>query len=84
MKNDRKLETCHFRLPLFLNKKPVWEQLFQKNHKNGSWPKDFNRNTDTYNTSTPQDTIYFHWPKVNSVRFEEPYEYINPMSNSHE
>ena len=36
------------------------------------------------NTDTTQDTITQSCPKVNSVRFEDLYEHINPMENSHE
>ena len=45
---------------------------------------ELNKNTDKYNSDPPQDTIYHHQPKVNSVRFEDPYDHINPMENTHE
>ena len=40
--------------------------------------------TDEYNTATPQDRIDRHRPNVNSVRFEDPYENINPKGNIHD
>ena len=84
MKNDIKIETCTFRGPFFINKKTAREKLLQNNHKNGSRPKEFNKNTDKSNTDPPQDKISCHQPKVNSVRFEDPYEHINPTENTHD
>ena len=63
---------------------PAREQLLQKNYKNVSQPKDFNNNTDTSNIDPPKATIARHLPKVNSVRFEDPYEHIDPTENTHE
>ena len=84
MQHDWKLETFTFRGPLFITKKSAREQLLQKNHKNGSRPKEFNKNTDTSNTAPPQATIGRHLSKVNSIRFKDPYDHINPMENTHE
>ena len=84
MQHDGKLETCPFRGPWFIKKNSSREQLLQKNHKNGSHPKDSNKNTDTSNTYTPQATIDRHGQKLNSVLFEDPYDNINPIYNIHE
>ena len=84
MQPDGKLETCPFIGPLFINKKSSREELFQNNHQNGSQSKDFNKNTDTSNTASPLSTISRHRPRVNPVRFEGPYNHINPMENIHE
>ena len=67
-----------------MKKKSSIEQLLQNNQKIGSQSKDFNKNTNTSNTSPIQATIAHHRPKVNSVRFEDPYNHINPMENIHE
>ena len=40
------------------------------------------KNTDMSNTYPPQDTTAWHWTKFKSVRFEDPYEHINPMENA--
>ena len=69
---------------MFIKKNASREQLLQKNHKNGSHPKDSNKNTDTSNTYTPQATIDRHGQKLNSVLFEDPYDNINPIYNIHE
>ena len=56
------------------------KQLPQNNHKHGFPLKDFNENTDTSNNkSPPQAKIDRPRPKVNSVRFGDPYEHINPV-----
>ena len=36
------------------------------------------------NTGPLQATIYPPCPKLNSVFFDDPYEHINPMENTHE
>ena len=84
MQHDEKLETCPFIRQLFINKNSARENLLQNNHKKGPRPKDFNRNNDTSNTAPTQSTIDDHWPKANSVRFEDLYDHINPMDNTHE
>ena len=45
IQHDGKLETCSFRYPLFVKKKAAREQLLHKNHKHGSVPKYFKKNT---------------------------------------
>ena len=35
------------------------------------------------NTGLNQDKIAYPHPKVNSVRFDEPYDHINHMENTH-
>ena len=57
IQNDGRIETCPLRGPLFINKNSAIEQLLQNNNKNGSQPKDFNKNIDTCNTAPPQATI---------------------------
>ena len=79
-----KLEYCTFRGTFFIKKNSSIEQLPQKNHKNGSRPKYFNKNTDTYNTASSQAAITRHWTKLNLVRFEDPYYHIKPMDDTHE
>ena len=70
---------------LCIHKKTPIEKILQKNHKHGSLPKDFNNNKDTSrNKDILQDKISCPCPKVNSVRFEDPYDHINPMENNHE
>ena len=61
MQHDGKLYNFPFRGPFFINKNSAREKHLQKNHKNGSQPKDFNKNTDTYNNTAPyQATIACH------------------------
>ena len=85
IQHDGKLENCSFRGTLYIKKKATRKKLPQKNHKHGSWTKDFNKNTDTSNnTGTPYAIISCHLPKANSVWFEDPYDHINPMDNNHE
>ena len=84
MQHDGKIENFTLRGTLFIKKESIRKQLLQNNHKNWSQSKDFNKNTDISNTATPQDTFYRKKPKVNSVRFEDPYDHINPTENTHE
>ena len=84
MQHDVRLETWPFRVPLFIKKRSARYQLLQNNHQNLSRTKYFNKNTDAFNAAPPQDSIVCHQPKVNAVRFEDPYEHINPMDNIHE
>ena len=60
MKHDGKLDNIPFRETLFIEKKVPREQLLQNNNKILSQPKDFNRNTDTYNTY-PTQAIIAHY-----------------------
>ena len=82
MQNDIKLDHFPFIGPYFINKKTAIERLLHKNHKNGSIPKVFNKNTDTSRSAPPKSTIARHQPKINSVRFEDLYDQINPMDNT--
>ena len=83
--NYETLEDFPFRGPLYIHKNAPREQHIQKNHKNWSRPNNFNKNKDTSNNTDPhQDTISCPRPKLNSVHFEDPYEHINPMENTHE
>ena len=84
MQHDGKIETCPFRRPFFTKKNEGREQLLHNNHKNGSRTKDFNKKSDTSNTSLPQAIIACNKPKLNSVRFEDPYDHINPMENNYD
>ena len=84
MQHDGKLEHFPFGVPLFVNKNPARENLLHNNHRNLSIPKDFNKNTDTSSSFPPKDTISCHKPKVNSVRFEDPYYQINHVVNTND
>ena len=65
MYHDGKLETCTFRGKTFINKNSARKNLLQKNHKNGSRTKDFNKNTYTSNISHTRATIDRHRPREN-------------------
>ena len=52
--------------------------------QNVSQPKGLNKNNDTSNTYLPKATIDRHQPKLNPVRFKDPYGHINPTENTHE
>ena len=82
MQNNIKLDPFPFIVPSFINKKTAIERLLHKNHKNGSIPKVFNKNTDTSRSAPPKSTIARHQTKINSVRFEDLYYQINPMENN--
>ena len=69
---------------LFIREKISRKQFLQNNTKIGSRPKYNNKNTDTSSISPPRATISCHWPKVNSVCFEDPYDHINDMNNTHD
>ena len=85
MQHNVKLDNFPFRGSFFLNKKSSIQQLLQNNHKNGSRPKDFDKNIYTSNNIDPlRATISCTLPKVNLVQFEDPYDHINPMENTHE
>ena len=84
MQHYGKLDHCSFIGPMSTKKISAREKLLENNHKNVSRPKDFNKNTDKSNTDPPRATIARHRPKVNSVCFEDPYNHINPMENTHE
>ena len=47
MKYNDKLETCLLLGTLFIKKNTTRDHLPQINHKYGSTPKDFNKDTDT-------------------------------------
>ena len=74
MQHDRKLETRPFTVPFLIKKKSAILKPPQNNHKHGSRTKDFNKNTDTSSTSPPKAKIACHRPKVNSVRFKDPWQ----------
>ena len=42
------------------------------------------KNTDTSNTAPTKAKIDCHSPKLNLVRFEDPYNHINGMDNTHD
>ena len=48
------------------------------------YPKTSTKNTDTSNTAPHKAKIDCHKPKVKSLQFEEPYDHINPMENTHD
>ena len=84
MQHDGKLDTFTFIGPLFIKKNAAREYLLNKNLKNVSQPKHFNKNTDTSNSAPLKAKIDHRRPKVNSVCFEYPYNHINHMYNSHD
>ena len=84
MQHDIKLETYPFIGPLFINKKESTEHILQNNHKHGSITKDLNRNIDTSISGPSKYTLVRHKPKVNLVRFFDPYDHINPMDNTND
>ena len=81
MQHDVTLDNFPFRGPLYIHKKSFRENILQKNHKHGSQAKYFNNKKTSKNTAPPQATISRPLQKVNSVRFEDPYNHINPMEN---
>ena len=83
MKHE-KIEICLLRGPLFINKRAARENIIHNNNINGSRPKYFNKNTDTYSTDPTQSKIARHRPKTNSAFFEDPYDQINTMYNTHD
>ena len=85
MKHDGTLENPPFRVPLYIHAKAPREQLLRKNQKHGLSPKQLNKNKDTSkNTGPPQATIDRPRPKVNSFRFDDPYDHIHHMDHNHE
>ena len=62
--------------------KSAKEQIIKNNHKNVSISNYCNMNIDTLISGPPESTFVCHIPKVNSVRFEDPYDHINPMCNN--
>ena len=85
MQHDGTLNNFPSRVPFYIHAKLLREKLLQNNHKHVSWPKYFNKNIYKYkNTGPPQDTIACPRPKVKSVCFDESYDHINPMENTHE
>ena len=81
MQHDGKLENCLFRGPFFIKKKASREQILQ-NNENVSRPKYINKNTDISRSYPPTAIIACHQPKINSVRFEDPHNQINPIENT--
>ena len=77
-----KIGSITFQGSIFIKKKAEIDHLPQNNHKHGSRPKDFNNKFDNSISSPPRDITYRHKPKVNSVRFEYPYNHINTMENN--
>ena len=78
MQHDRTLDNFPFIGPLYIHAKAPIEQLLQNTHKHVSPLNDFNKNKDTSkNTSPPQAKISRSRPKVNLVRFDDPYEHIH-------
>ena len=85
MRHNGTLENFPSRGPFYIHAKAPREQLLKKNHKHGSQTKDFNKNKYTsQNTGLTQDIISLTCPKVNSVCFDEPYDHIHHMENTHE
>ena len=79
------LEPPPFRVPLYIHAKSPREKILQKNHKHGLRPKQLNKNKYTSkNKGPPQATIACPRPKLNSVRFDDPYDHIHHMDHNHE
>ena len=68
----------------YLSRKEARENKIQNNHKNGSRPKEFNKNIDTSISAPPRDKFLRNKPKVNSVWFVEPYDHINTVDINNE
>ena len=73
------MKTCPFWGPLIIKNNVSREQLLQNNHKYGSIPKDFNNNIYKSISSPTKTKNASYKHKLNSVRFEEPYNHINTM-----
>ena len=85
MQYGRILENCPLRGSFYIHTKAPIKQLLQNNRKYGSRPKDFNKNKDTSKNIDPyQAKISRTRPKVNSFRFDDPYEHIHHMKNTYE
>ena len=85
MQHDGTLEPPPLRRPLYIHVKLPREKTLKKNHKYGSWPKDFNKNKYTSKKSgPPQATITRPLSKAKPVRFEDPYDHIHHMENHNE
>ena len=84
MHNNGKLETRRFRGPSFINKKAPREKIIHNNNKHGKSTKDFKNNIDTSSSGSPRTKLFRHKPKVNSVRFGDPYDHINPTENTND
>ena len=70
---------------IFHKEKVIQRTAPSEKSKNVSQPNYFNKNIDTSNNTAPQQAIIsLHIPKVNSFLFEDPYDHINPMENTHE
>ena len=82
MQHGGKLEIFPFCGTLFIKKKATRENLPQINNKYGSIPKEFHRDKDTPGYGTPKSTFQCHNMKVNSVRFNDTYNYINTQENT--
>ena len=85
MKHDGTIFNCSFRGPFYIHSETTREQPLQNNHRLGSRPKEFYKSKDTSKNICPsQATIACHHPKVNSVRFDDPYDNIHHMKYTHE
>ena len=85
MHNDGTLENPPFRVPLYIHAKATREKLLHNNHKHGLRPKEFNKNKyKSKKTGPPQEKFSLPCPKVNSVRYEDPYDLIHQMEHTYE
>ena len=78
-----KLETCPFRVLLFINKKSAREQSLQGNYKNVARPKDLNKTLIKQHRSS-SGYNFLSLTKIEAVQFEDTNEHINPMDNTHD
>ena len=84
MQHYSKLETCPFRGPFLINKNDTREHTIQIKHKHGYRPKEFNNDTDTSGSGSPKSTFQHYQTKVNSVQFNDIYDYINTRDTNNE
>ena len=84
MQHDGKIETCHFCGPLFINKNATREQLPQIKYKKISISKYFKKGNATAGSGPPKYTFQRHQPKMHSVWFNYPYNYINTRDNNND
>ena len=83
MKYDSKPEKCPLYGPLFI-KKARRENLLQIIQNTGSITKAFNKDTDTSCSGTPKAKLQRHQPKINSVLYNNPCDFINTRDTNNE
>ena len=85
LQHNKRLENCPFRVPFYIHAKAPREKLLQNNQN-----MDHNQRTlmkyiyMSKNRVPPQDKMSRPHPNVNSVCFDDPYDYIHHIENTHE